>query len=241
MKLRIVYLISILSWILSVNAQTMKDGIDYCKGGYYDDAIAVLEKCMDSPDTDKGTAYYYLGIAELGKKDVQKAQATLYKSIENTNGSSIEPLLASGALALLNSDSKGAERYFKKAEKQDKESPSVLREIARVYVMVDPFSYALQIDQYAVKCMKKGSNGGGWAYGLITGDLAGDTGNTASKYELAMSYNPEDFEAVAKYARLFTDVNPQYAISAYRRFIQDNPSTSSATIAEILLQRLQEQ
>lgn len=239
MRHLILSLIFTLSCALSIHAQTMKDGIDYCKGGYYDDAIAVLEKCMDSPDTDKGTAYYYLGLAELGKKDMQKAQAALSKSIENANGSSVEPLLASGALALLNSGSKGAEGYFKKAEKQDKESPSVLREIARVYVMVDPVSYTSQIDQYTTKCMKKGTKGQ-WAYSLITGDLAGDTGEAAAFYEMAMNSDDKDFEAVAKYARLFADTNPLYAIAAYQRYIQDNPSASNKAMAEKLLKSLQE-
>lgn len=222
-----------------MHAQTMKDGIDYTKGAHYDDAIAVFEKCMNSSDTDKGTAYYYLGLAELGKKDMQKAQAALSKSIENGNGSSVVTLLASGALTLLNSDTKGAEGYFKKAEKQDKESPFILREITRVYTMIDPSRYDSQIEQYANRCLKKGSNGGKWAYGLIAGDLAGDTGEAAGFYEMATSYYPEDFEAMAKYAKLFADKNPQYAIAAYRRYIQDNPSKSSAVIAEILLQRLQ--
>lgn len=227
MKQKIISLLLTLSCALSIHAQTMKDGIDYCKGGYYDDAIAVLEKCMDSPDTDKGTAYYYLGLAELGKKDVQKAQAALSKSIENANGSSVEPLLASGALALLNSDSKGAEGYFKKAEKQDKESPSVLREIARVYVMVDPVSYTSQIEQYATKCMKKGTKGQ-WAYSLIKGDLAGDTGEGAGFYEMAMNSDDNDkIEATAKYIRIFEEINPQYVIAACEQYNMYDPANHS--------------
>lgn len=223
MKQKIISLLLTLSCALSIHAQNMKDGIDYCKGGYYDDAIAVLEKCMVNPDTDKGMAYYYIGLAELGKKDVQKAQEALSKSIENANGSSVEPLLASGALALLNSDSKGAEGYFKKAEKQDKESPSVLREIARVYVMVDPVSYASQIEKFKDKCMKKGTKGQ-WAYSLITGDLAGDTGDAAGFYEMAMNSDDNDkIEATVKYARVFEDVNPEYSISMYQEYRMNFP------------------
>lgn len=238
MRHLILSLIFTLSCALSIHAQTMKDGIDYCKGGYYDDAIAVLEKCMDNPDTDKGTAYYYLGLAELGKKNVQKAQAAFSKSIENANGSSVEPLLASGALALLNSDSKGAEGYFKKAEKQDKESPSVLREIARVYVMVDPVSYTSQIEQYATKCMKKGTKGQ-WAYSLIKGDLAGDTGDAAAHYETAM-YSARDIdwtiEATVKYAKIFEDVNPKYSISKFQEYRQCYPT--SFNIIDVLYPKL---
>lgn len=239
MKNIITFLFFTLSCALSIHAQNMKDGIDYCKGGYYDDAIAVLEKCMDSPDTDKGTAYYYLGLAELGKKDVQKAQAALSKSIENVDASSLESILASGTMALLNSDTKGAEKYFKKAEKQDKGSAPVLREICRVYVLVDPFKYTKETEQYIVKCMKQG-DAGRWASCLIQGDLAGNITQAASWYEMAMSSDDKDFEAVAKYARLFADTNSKYAIAAYQRYIQDNPSASNKAIAEKLLKSLQE-
>lgn len=238
MKQKIISLLLTLSCMLSIHAQTMKDGIDYCKGGYYDDAIAVLEKCMDSPDTDKGTAYYYLGLAELGKKDVSKAQAALSKSIENANGSSVESLLASGALALLNSDSKGAEGFFKKAEKQEKETPSVLREIARVYVMVDPISYASQIEQYATKCLKK-RGAGQWAYSMITGDLADNPGEAAAHYEMAMQNASDDnsmIEPTVKYARLFEDVNPEYSINMYQEYRECYPTAFN--IIDVLYPKL---
>lgn len=229
MRHLILSLIFTLSCALSIHAQTMKDGIDYCKGGYYDDAIAVLEKCMDSPDTDKGMAYYYLGLAELGKKDVQKAQAAFSKSIENTNGSSVEPLLASGALALLNSDSKGAEGYFKKAEKQGKESPSVLREIARVYVMVDPVSYASQIDKYKDKCIKKAINQSKymWAYCLIEGDITNDPYTAGGQYLAASEKNTEDVEGVMRASRVFEDVDLRYSGQALGMYMNSNANPSN--------------
>lgn len=150
----------------------------------------------------------------------------------------MEALLSSGAIALLESDYKKAEKQLSSVEKKETSSGMVLRELARIYFLVDPFKYIKEIDKCIAKSQKKGD---WWAACLIEGDLAVDTNSAAPKYELAMSYKPEDFEAVAKYARLYEDVNPQYAITAYQRFIQDNSSTSSAAIAEILLQRLQEQ
>lgn len=229
MRHLILSLIFTLSCALSIHAQTMKDGIDYCKGGYYDDAITVLEKCMDSPDTDKGMTYYYLGLAELGKKDVQKAQAALSKSIENGDASSLESILASGTMALLNSDSKGAEKYFKKAEKQDKESPFVLREIARVYVMVDPVSYAPQIEKYEDKCIKKGFNQPKylWANLLIEGDITNDPHTAGSKYLAASEIDNEDVESMIRASRVFEDVGIQYPAQVLSIYMDRNANPSN--------------
>lgn len=67
MRHLILSFIFILSSALSLRAQTMEDGIDYCKGGYYDNALTILEDYVRNPDTDKGVAYYYIGLAELGR------------------------------------------------------------------------------------------------------------------------------------------------------------------------------
>lgn len=238
MRHLILSLIFILSCVLSLQAQTMEDGINYCKSGYYDNAIATLEKSLNNSDTNKGSAYYYLGLSELGRGDSQKAQAYFSKCIENAGDSPIESLLASGALALINSDAKATDGYFKKAEKQDKGSISVLREIGRLYVLADSFKYSKEIDTLLAKCMKKGGEGQ-WAYNLIKGDLSGEPSEAAGHYEMAMESAGDSnsmIEPTVKYARLFEDVSPEYSISKYQEYRVYDPTAFN--IVDVLYPKL---
>ncbi|MDE7346086.1 MAG: tetratricopeptide repeat protein, partial [Muribaculaceae bacterium] len=51
-------------------------------------------------------------------------------------------------------------------------------------------------------------------------------GGAAGKYEMAKSYNPNATEAYVKYANLYTQVNPQYAVTMLKELLSVNPTSA---------------
>lgn len=219
---------AILLWILPIQAQTVKDGIDYFKLGFYDNAIEILEKSIDETSVNKGEAYYYIGMSELGNHDIPKAQDALGKCVANSKGTYFE-FLASGIIALLNSDTKGAESYFSKAEKQYKSSAKIMVAIGEAYCIVDPLKYNDQIE----KCIEKAEKKNIFDPDLyvLKGDIAltkGDDGLAAGFYEMASENSDSDgIIPSLKYAMLFSSHNPAYALPKIMECCGGDPSISS--------------
>ena len=66
---------------LIANAQGYKDGIEYYKVDKLDNAKELLERNLNSPQTNKAEAFYYLGQIALHQGKVAEAAANFEKGI----------------------------------------------------------------------------------------------------------------------------------------------------------------
>lgn len=100
-------------------------------------------------------------------------------------------------------------------------------QIARAYYDSDPVAYAKEIDKRVEKARR--INISAPEIFIFEGDMLADKkdwGSAGSKYEMAASYNPQGSDAYVKYANLFTQVNPQYAIKMLKDLLSQNPSSA---------------
>ncbi|MDE6295681.1 MAG: tetratricopeptide repeat protein, partial [Muribaculaceae bacterium] len=132
-----------------------------------------------------------------------------------------------GQVDLLAKASKEAENNFKKAESLGKKSPAVFVAIARAYDAVNPEQYAKEIEKNLNKARKISLEDPN-SY-IFEGDRLArtkDWGQAGAKYEMAINYDPNATAAYVKYANLFSQVNPQYAINMLQKLLQVNPQSA---------------
>ena len=65
------FLSLLLGAALTASAEGYKDGIEYYKAGQYENAKTILSQTLNRPDTDKSTAYYYLGQIAIVNSNVE--------------------------------------------------------------------------------------------------------------------------------------------------------------------------
>ncbi|MCM1319694.1 MAG: tetratricopeptide repeat protein [Muribaculaceae bacterium] len=255
---------------LSAWAQGYKDGVEYYKADRFADAEELLTRNLNNADTNKAEAYFYLGQIQLARyysaKRTGSADANTYKNDalsffnKGLAADADNPFnyVGLGNIELINSDSKAAEDYFKKAEKLGGKDAGVYAAVARAYYDVNPTIYAKQMD----KAIEKGnklvqkqalSNKPQWApndqdFYMFIGDMKFDAANGDSQkvgdacndYEQAIRVNPKAAEGYIKYAdKLFTVNRFDEAIAQLNTLLQNNPNSAlgQRELAERLYER----
>ena len=219
------------SSILSV-AQTHKEGEEYYRADQFSNAKELLQRNYNNAGTDKAVSEYYLGLISFNEGKTAEAKEHFSKGV-SINPEYAYNYVGLGEVALKNGQKKEAEDYFKEAKKYSKKDASLDIAIARAYYDVDPVAYAKEIDKNVVQAQKDSPKQGP-AYTnadiyLFDGDRKNDNkdfGGAGNAYEMATTYNPNATEAYVKYANLFTQVNPQYAINMLSKLLQVNPNSA---------------
>lgn len=226
MKLRKFLALGMAMMSVSMFAQTHVEGEEYYKADQLDNAKDLLLRSLKNPSTDKAVSNYYLGMISIEENKINEA-----KNYFNA-GVSLNPqypynYVGLGLLQLMSGDAKGAEGYFKEADKFSKKDASLQIAIARAYDRVDPMLYAKQITKQVEKARKFSLNNPD-IY-IFEGDRAKDQknyGEAGGMYEMAASYDQTASPAYVKYANLYTMVNPDYAIKMLQQLLQNNPNSA---------------
>ncbi|MCH5239954.1 MAG: tetratricopeptide repeat protein [Muribaculaceae bacterium] len=217
-------------------AQSHVEGMEYYRADQFSNAKELLQRNYNNPGTDKSVSEYYLGLISLQEGNSAEAKTHFDKGV-SINPEYAYNYVGLGELALKNGQKKEAENYFKEAksrvgkDKNDKASLDIA--IARAYYNADPTLYAKEIDKNVLQAQKDSPKQGP-AYTnadiyLFEGDRKKDLkdfGGAGNQYEMATTYNPNATEAYVKYAELFTDVNPQYAIKMLNNLLSVNPESA---------------
>ena len=217
-------------------AQTHVEGEEYYRADQLSNAKELLQRNYNNAGTDKAVSEYYLGLISLDEGDVAAAQEHFKKGV-SINAEYPFNYVGLGEVALRNNQKKEAENFFKDAKShagKDKDAKASLDiAIARAYYNVDPTLYAKEIDKNVLQAQKDSPKQGP-AYTnadiyLFEGDRKKDLkdfGGAGNQYEMATTYNPNATEAYVKYAELFTQVNPQYAINMLNNLLNVNPESA---------------
>lgn len=233
MKFRFIFSLLMGAGALGALAQGgYQDGIDYFNADRFQDAQEILNRTLNDANTDKALSYYYLGAIDLRENHLDKAKANFDRGIE-ANPQCGYNYIGLGQLALKSGDKKTAENYFKQGLATDKKSPKLMTAVARAYYSVDPVAYKKNIDEYIAKAMKQSKNLEPDVY-VLQGDMVtNDPGEAAGKYEQAIMYEEEkgtvNPEAYVKYANVYLQTNPDFAI---QKLVELNSKLPTSALAQ---------
>ena len=228
MKFRFLFSAAFVAAALTTMAQTHVEGREYYKANQLHNAKELLVRNLNNAGTDKAVSNYYLGLIALEEGKDADAASHFNAGIQ-ANPEYAYNYVGLGACDLRKKDKSAAEKNFKTAEGFAKKDAELQIDIARAYYDVDPVLYAKEIDKRVEKARKINMQDAD-IY-LFEGDRkkdAKDVGGAAAQYEMAANYNPDATEAYVKYANLFTQVNPQYAIDMLNKLLQVNPNSALA-------------
>lgn len=226
MKLKLFFTTCLAGAAMSVMAQTHAEGVEYYQADQFNNAKELLLRNMDKPGTDKSISDYFLGLISLHENN-PSAAAEYFNKGAQLNDAYPYNFVGLGAIELKNGNVKVAEQLFKDAEKKGKKDAALQIAIARAYYLVDPVAYAKQIQKYIDKARKTELENP--EIYIFEGDQLADNkdwGGAAAKYEMAANYDSNATAAYAKYANLFTQVNPDYAITMLARLLELNPESA---------------
>lgn len=226
MKFRPLFAATLAAIAVSASAQTHKEGAEYYKADQFDNAKELLQRNLNNAGTDKSEAYYYLGLIALEEKNLPEAEKNFNNGIQ-ANPQNPYNYFGLGGIALRNGDQKGAEAQFKAGEKLVKKDAGAEIAIARAYYDADPVAYAKEIEKRIAKARK--INMQAPAIYIFEGDQKKDVkdwGGAAAKYEMAKNYDSNATEAYVKYANLYTQVNPQFAVKMLQELLSVNPTSA---------------
>ena len=230
--MKIKFLLSLfVAGTLAVGAQTQgyKDGIEYYKAGQHDNARTILERTINDPATDRSLANYYLGQVALVQGD--KAQArTYFDAGLATDAECPFNYVGLGALALQEGNDEAAKEQFKQAQKFGKKNAEVSVSIARAYYNADPVKYDRDITKALEKARKDSKNADPSIY-VLEGDMlaaAENFGDAAARYEMAITYDPNNPEGYVKFANAYFNVNKDFGINKLQEFLNAHPESAMA-------------
>jgi tetratricopeptide (TPR) repeat protein len=210
---------------LSVSAQGYKDGIEYYKAGQYDNAIELLQRNMNAASTDKALSLYYLGQSYLAKGDKAKALDYFNQGV-SANAACAYNYVGLGAIDLLNNNASAAKEQFKKAQGLDKKNSEITVDIARAYYNANPNSK--EVETYIAKAHKDSKNQEASIY-VLEGDRKADQkdwGGAATEYEQAITFDTKNPEGYVKYANVYYNLNPNYAIEKLQELLTQVPTSA---------------
>lgn len=211
---------------LTASAQTHVEGAEYYKADQLVNAKELLTRALNNAGTDKSVAYYYLGMIALDENNKSEATKNFDQGIK-ANPDYAYNYVGLGQLALAAGNQKEAEDLFKKAEKLSKKDASLDVAIARAYDQVDPVKYQKQVLKTIEKARRHEMENPD-IY-IFEGDqlrVKRDAGGAAARYEMAKNYDRNATAAYVKYANLFTQVNPEYAIKMLQELMSVNPQSA---------------
>ena len=226
MKLRTLFAATLAAIAMSASAQTHMEGAEYYKADQLDNAKELLLRNLNNSGTDKAIANYYLGLIAIDENKLDEAKKYFEAGVQ-ANPNYGYNYIGLGGLALKNGDKKAADDQFKKGEGLIKKDAAAEIAIARAYYDADPVAYAKEIEKRVAKARK--INLQSPAIYIFEGDQEKDKknwGGAAGKYEMAKSYDANATEAYVKYANLYTQVNPQYAIAMLKELLSVNPTSA---------------
>ena len=211
---------------LGAFAQTHVEGEEYYKADQLDNAKDLLLRSLNNAQTDKSVSDYYLGLIAI--EEGKNAEAGNYFD----QGVAANPdyaynYVGQGLLKLIAGDKKGAEELFKIADKHSKKDASLQIALARAYDRVDPVKYEKEITKYVEKARKFDIQNP--EIYIFEGDQQReqkDYGKAGGMYEMAANYDKNATAAYVKYANLFTQVNPDYAIKMLNDLLSVNPTSA---------------
>lgn len=213
-------------------AQTHLEGQEYYRADQLSNAKELLLRNYNNSGTDKAVSNYYLGLIALQDGNINEASNYFSKGVSE-NPDYPYNYVGQAQIALSKGDKKEAERLFKEAKSHTKKDASLDIAIARAYYDVDPTLYAKEVSKN-VEQARKDSPKQGLAptnadIYLFEGDQFKDQkdfGKAGNLYEMATTYNPNATEAYVKYANLFTQVNPEFAIDMLNKLMSVNPQSA---------------
>lgn len=228
MKFRIIFSAAFIAAALTSVAQTHVEGREYYKADQLHNAKELLVRNLNNAGTDKAVSNYYLGLIALDEGNIAEATKHFNEGIQ-ANPQFGYNYVGLGACDLRNGNKSAAEKQFKTAKGLAKKDAELLIDIARAYYDTNPATYSKEIDKY-VNDARKANMKEADIY-LFEGDRKKDNkdvGGAAAQYEMAANYNPDATQAYVKYANLFTQVNPQYAITMLSKLLSINPNSALA-------------
>ncbi|MDE6697543.1 MAG: tetratricopeptide repeat protein [Muribaculaceae bacterium] len=226
MKIRTLFAASLAVMAMSASAQTHLEGAEYYKADQLDNAKELLLRNLNNAGTDKAIANYYLGLIAIDENKLDEAQKYFEAGVL-ANPNYANNYIGLGGLALKKGDKKTAAEQFKKGEGLVKKDAAAEIAIARAYYDADPVAYAKEIESKVTKARK--INLQAPEIYIFEGDQEKDKknwGGAAGKYEMAKGYDANATEAYVKYANLYTQVNPQYAITMLKELLSVNPTSA---------------
>lgn len=219
------------SSLLSV-AQTHKEGVEYYRADQFNNAKELLQRNFNNAGTDKAISNYYLGLIALQEGNKSEAADYFSKGV-TANPEYPYNYVGQGQIALMDGNKKEAENLFKQAKSHTKKDASLDIAIARAYYEVNPVQYAKEIEKNITQAQKDSPKQGPAFTNediyIFDGDRKKDEkdfGAAGNAYEMATTYNPNATEAYVKYANLFTQVNPEYAIKMLNNLLSVNPESA---------------
>ena len=118
--MKIKFLLSLfLGSALSMSAQGYLDGVEYYRAEQFYNSKTILERTLNDANTDKATAYYYLGQVALKYKENDKAKAYFEKGIA-VNVENPYNYVGLATIDLKAGDKKAADANVKLAKKYGK-------------------------------------------------------------------------------------------------------------------------
>lgn len=226
MKFRNILTLGLAFAAFGVMAQTHVEGEEYFKADQFANAKDLLLRSLNNPQTDKAVSDYYLGMIAVEEGKTADA-AKYFEQGVAANPQYAYNYVGQGLVKLLAGDYKEAETFFKLADKNSKKDASLQIAIARAYDRANPALYSKQITKQIEKARKFSMTNPDIF--IFEGDQfreQKDWGNAGAKYEMAVSNDANYTPAYVKYANLFTDVNPQYAISMLGQLLSVNPNSA---------------
>ena len=218
----------VLGAALSMSAQGYKDGIEYYKADQFENAKTILTRTLNDASTNQSDAYFYLGEIALRNGDKVEAESCFDKGIAADAANPFN-YVGKAEVALLKGNEKVADEYFGKARSLGKKDAELLTAIARAYYNTDAVKYAQDVTKTIERAKKADKKD---PYNLILqGDIKADEkkpGDAAALYENAILYDPMNVPAYVKYANVYFQVSPEFAIKKLEELLEIQPESALA-------------
>jgi len=227
MKLRLFTLMIGLFAFVSLQAQTVQDGLALVHSERYNDAEALFKKLAEgTPSADN---QYYLGYFYVKTGKIDEAQKAFEKGLQLDEKSYLNQV-GMGTVALSKGDRAKAKELFDEAEKKKRKDAEVLFRIGEAYTLFeknnDP-AEAIRLLDLAIARDKNLAD----AY-IAKGDalmLRNEGGNAATAYEYALTAKPNYALAYNSIGRIYLrGKNYNLALENYKKATEADPNFAPA-------------